>query len=293
MVLDEPLHCALSVMTLIALAGPRGPRTGPETAAESELPTTGINRALRDLTAARLLTVELEAACIGYAATKPPSVVMIAGIIEVAHAPCRRRLAEREEGARDEGLRGEPSPRSRAIARRAPRPNAPGTARWSCAAGSRCPTCCTPRSAVSASNPAAGAYSPMRATSSSLRQPSGSVCIGTTMRSCSISAALTWSSPAFAFATLTKCGYGLLKGLLVLALVLVAVAAGEPAFADRGIVEQGGTPLGERCGFPAASETPSGWMTLSRSRLSASAAPTPIAAAARLSKPVQRMSHLP
>ncbi|MDZ7713516.1 MAG: Rrf2 family transcriptional regulator [Rhodovibrio sp.] len=87
MVLDEPAHCALSVMTLIALAGPRGPRTAPEIAGELELPAAGINRALRDLAAARLLTVELEPARIGYAATRPPSAVTIAEIIEAAHAP--------------------------------------------------------------------------------------------------------------------------------------------------------------------------------------------------------------
>ncbi|MBK1668713.1 hypothetical protein CKO28_11805 [Rhodovibrio sodomensis] len=87
MVLDEPAHCALSVMTLIALAGPRGPRTAPEIAAELELPAARINRALRDLTAARLLTVELEPARIGYAPTRPPSAVTIAEIIEAAHPP--------------------------------------------------------------------------------------------------------------------------------------------------------------------------------------------------------------
>jgi DNA-binding IscR family transcriptional regulator len=87
MVLDETAHCALSVMTLIALAGPRGPRTEPEIAAELELPPAGINRALRDLTAAQLLTVELEPARIGYAATRPPSAITIAEIIEAAHAP--------------------------------------------------------------------------------------------------------------------------------------------------------------------------------------------------------------
>jgi DNA-binding IscR family transcriptional regulator len=87
MVLDEPAHCALSVMTLIALAGPGGPRSAPEITAELELPAAGINRALRDLTAARLLTVELEPARIGYAATRSPAAVTIAEIIEAAHAP--------------------------------------------------------------------------------------------------------------------------------------------------------------------------------------------------------------
>ena len=85
MVLDEPAHCALSVMTLIAVAGPGGPRTAPEISAELELPAARINRALRDLTAARLLTVELEPARIGYATTRSPSVVTIAEIIEAAH----------------------------------------------------------------------------------------------------------------------------------------------------------------------------------------------------------------
>ena len=85
MVLDGPAHCALSVMTLIALAGPRGPRTASEIADELELPAGGVNRALRDLTAARLLTVELEPARIGYAAARPPSSVTIAEIIEAAH----------------------------------------------------------------------------------------------------------------------------------------------------------------------------------------------------------------
>ena len=87
MVLDEPAHCALSVMTLIALAGPGGPRTASEITAELDLPAAGINRALRDLTAARLLTVELEPARIGYAATRSPSAISIAEIIEAAHAP--------------------------------------------------------------------------------------------------------------------------------------------------------------------------------------------------------------
>jgi len=91
MVLDGPAHCALSVMTLIALAGPRGPRTASEIAAELELPAGGVNRALRDLTAARLLTVELEPARIGYAAARPPSSVTIAEIIEAAHPDKRTR----------------------------------------------------------------------------------------------------------------------------------------------------------------------------------------------------------
>jgi len=89
MVLDEPAHCALSVMTLIALAGPRGPRTAPEISAELDLPAKRVNRALRDLTAAQLLTLELEPTRIGYAATCPPSAVTIAEIIEAAHPPRR------------------------------------------------------------------------------------------------------------------------------------------------------------------------------------------------------------
>jgi DNA-binding IscR family transcriptional regulator len=111
MVLDEPAHCALSVMTLIALAGPRGPCTAPEIAAELELPAAGINRALRDLAAARLLTVELEPARIGYAATRPPSAVTIAEIIEAAHAPHSASFGrERADGEDDTAASGMPQP---------------------------------------------------------------------------------------------------------------------------------------------------------------------------------------
>jgi DNA-binding IscR family transcriptional regulator len=111
MVLDEPAHCALSVMTLIALAGPRGPRTAPEIAAELELPAAGINRALRDLAAARLLTVELEPARIGYAATRPPSAVTIAEIIEAAHAPHSSSFGRGDpEGDGDAAASGIPEP---------------------------------------------------------------------------------------------------------------------------------------------------------------------------------------
>ncbi|MBK1696058.1 Rrf2 family transcriptional regulator [Rhodovibrio salinarum] len=85
MVLDGPSHCALSVMTLIALAGPNGPRTARQIAAELDLPHARVNRALRDLTAARLLTIDLEPARVGYAATRPPSGITIAQIIEAAH----------------------------------------------------------------------------------------------------------------------------------------------------------------------------------------------------------------
>jgi DNA-binding IscR family transcriptional regulator len=109
MVLDEPAHCALSVMTLIALAGPRGPRTAPEIAAELDLPAGGINRALRDLTAARLLSVDLEPGRIGYSTTRPPSAVTIAEIIEAAHPPDRSPL---RSGA-DAGPNGNPADRAR------------------------------------------------------------------------------------------------------------------------------------------------------------------------------------
>ncbi len=117
MVLDEPAHCALSVMTLIALAGPRGPRTAPEIAAELELPAAGINRALRDLTAARLLTVELEPTRIGYAATRAPSAVTIAEIIEAAHAPHNASFGSTE--GQDRG--GASADRTAAPDSRAPR----------------------------------------------------------------------------------------------------------------------------------------------------------------------------
>jgi DNA-binding IscR family transcriptional regulator len=114
MVLDEPAHCALSVMTLIALAGPRGPRTAPEIATELEIPAALINRALRDLTAARLLTVELEPARIGYAATRPPSAITIAEIIEAAHA-------HHCDSFGDEPDKDRADPRRQPV-RRAPRP---------------------------------------------------------------------------------------------------------------------------------------------------------------------------
>ena len=110
MVLDEPAHCALSVMTLIALAGPGGPRTAPEITAELELPAASINRALRDLTAARLLTVELEPARIGYAATRPPSAVTIAEIIEAAHTPQSRTFGADGADVGDPAARADARP---------------------------------------------------------------------------------------------------------------------------------------------------------------------------------------
>jgi DNA-binding IscR family transcriptional regulator len=96
-------------MTLIALAGPREPRTAPEIATELELPAAGISRALRDLAAARLLTVELEPARIGYAATRPPSAITIAEIIEAAHPP-RQNNGFGSPVARDRGDPRAPAP---------------------------------------------------------------------------------------------------------------------------------------------------------------------------------------
>jgi DNA-binding IscR family transcriptional regulator len=84
MVLDGPAHCALSVMTLIAVAGPSGPRTAHEIAAELDMPIARVNRALRDLTAAHLLYLDLAPSRIGYAPQSPPSHVTIADIIQAA-----------------------------------------------------------------------------------------------------------------------------------------------------------------------------------------------------------------
>lgn len=97
MVLDEPAHHALSVMTLIALAGQRGPLTAPEIVAELEVPASGINRALRDLTAARLLMVDLEPNRIGYTMTRAPSTVTIAEIVEAARGANRRAGGQRPQ----------------------------------------------------------------------------------------------------------------------------------------------------------------------------------------------------
>jgi DNA-binding IscR family transcriptional regulator len=100
MVLDGPAHCALSVMTLMAIAGPNGPRTAIDIASELDLPSGAVNRALRDLTAARLLSVELEPMRVGYAPTRAPSAVTIAEIIEAAHAGDRALRQHRAEPGR-------------------------------------------------------------------------------------------------------------------------------------------------------------------------------------------------
>jgi DNA-binding IscR family transcriptional regulator len=84
MVLDGPAHCALSVITLIALSGSEAGRTAGGIAGELDVPAPRVTRALRDLTAAGLLELTFAPGRVGYRIARSPADVSIADIIEAA-----------------------------------------------------------------------------------------------------------------------------------------------------------------------------------------------------------------
>jgi DNA-binding IscR family transcriptional regulator len=94
MVLDGPAHCALSVITLIALSGSEAGRTAGGIAGELDVPAPRVTRALRDLTAAGLLELTLAPGRVGYRIARPPADVSIADIIEAAAAGQRTYRAD-------------------------------------------------------------------------------------------------------------------------------------------------------------------------------------------------------